>query len=42
MEPKRATVITYGCQMNKYESERMAGILVGLGYEIINQIHGAT
>src|SRR5919109_4826915 len=37
MEPKRAAVITYGCQMNKYESERMAGILVGLGYEITGQ-----
>jgi tRNA-2-methylthio-N6-dimethylallyladenosine synthase len=41
MEPKRAVVITYGCQMNKYESERMAGILVGLGYEITSQTHGA-
>jgi tRNA-2-methylthio-N6-dimethylallyladenosine synthase len=41
MEPKRATVITYGCQMNKYESERMAGILVGLGYEITSQTRGA-
>jgi tRNA-2-methylthio-N6-dimethylallyladenosine synthase len=34
MDQKRAAVITYGCQMNKYESERIAGILVGLGYEI--------
>jgi len=41
MEPKRAAIITYGCQMNKYESERMAGILVGLGYEITNQTYGA-
>lgn len=41
MEPKRAAVITYGCQMNKYESERMAGLLVGLGYEITSQTHGA-
>ncbi len=41
MEPKRAVVITYGCQMNKYESERMAGILVGLGYEITGQTRGA-
>jgi tRNA-2-methylthio-N6-dimethylallyladenosine synthase len=41
MEPKRAAVITYGCQMNKYESERMAGILVGLGYEITSQTRGA-
>jgi tRNA-2-methylthio-N6-dimethylallyladenosine synthase len=41
MEPKRAVVITYGCQMNKYESERMAGILIGLGYEITSQTRSA-
>jgi len=41
MEPKRATVITYGCQMNKYESERIAGILVGLGYTLTDQPRGA-
>src|ERR671922_790634 len=42
MEPKRAAVITYGCQMNKYESERIAGLLVGLGYEISDEIRGAA
>jgi tRNA-2-methylthio-N6-dimethylallyladenosine synthase len=41
MEPKRAAVITYGCQMNRYESERIAGILAGLGYEITGQTRGA-
>jgi tRNA-2-methylthio-N6-dimethylallyladenosine synthase len=41
MDPKRAAVITYGCQMNKYESERIAGILVGLGYEMADEVHGA-
>jgi tRNA-2-methylthio-N6-dimethylallyladenosine synthase len=41
MDPKRAAVITYGCQMNKYESERMAGILVGLGYEMTDEVQGA-
>jgi tRNA-2-methylthio-N6-dimethylallyladenosine synthase len=41
MEPKHAAVITYGCQMNKYESERMAGILAGLGYEITSQTRDA-
>jgi tRNA-2-methylthio-N6-dimethylallyladenosine synthase len=41
MAPKRAAVITYGCQMNKYESERIAGILVGLGYEMTSQTRGA-
>ena len=41
MDPKRAAVITYGCQMNKYESERIAGILVGLGYEVSDDTRGA-
>jgi tRNA-2-methylthio-N6-dimethylallyladenosine synthase len=41
MTPKHAAVITYGCQMNKYESERIAGILVGLGYAITTQVRGA-
>jgi tRNA-2-methylthio-N6-dimethylallyladenosine synthase len=41
MDQKRAAVITYGCQMNKYESERIAGILVGLGYEITDERRGA-
>jgi tRNA-2-methylthio-N6-dimethylallyladenosine synthase len=41
MKPKQAAVITHGCQMNKYESERMAGILVGLGYEITSQTTSA-
>jgi tRNA-2-methylthio-N6-dimethylallyladenosine synthase len=41
MDPKRAAVITYGCQMNKYESERMAGILGGLGYEMSEKVQSA-
>jgi tRNA-2-methylthio-N6-dimethylallyladenosine synthase len=41
MDPKRAAVITYGCQMNKYESERMAGILGGLGYEMTGEVQRA-
>jgi tRNA-2-methylthio-N6-dimethylallyladenosine synthase len=41
MDPKRAAVITYGCQMNKYESERMAGILSGLGYEMTDEVQSA-
>ncbi len=38
MDVKRAVVLTYGCQMNKYESERMAGTLVGLGYEMTDDV----
>ena len=30
---KKYKIITYGCQMNLHESEKMAGILHGLGYE---------
>lgn len=30
---KKYTVVTYGCQMNLHESEKIAGILEGLGYE---------
>jgi tRNA-2-methylthio-N6-dimethylallyladenosine synthase len=41
MHPRRAAIITYGCQMNKYESERMAGILVGLGYEMTDEVRAA-
>jgi tRNA-2-methylthio-N6-dimethylallyladenosine synthase len=41
MVSKRAAVITYGCQMNKYESERMAGILVGLGYDMADDVQGS-
>src|SRR5918911_4523166 len=41
MHAKRAAVVTYGCQMNKYESERMAGILVGLGYDMTDDVRQA-
>ena len=30
---KKYTIITYGCQMNVHESEKMAGILVRMGYK---------
>jgi tRNA-2-methylthio-N6-dimethylallyladenosine synthase len=42
MDAKRAAVITFGCQMNKYESERMAGMLVDLGYEMTDDVRTAS
>ena len=30
--PKRLYIKTYGCQMNVYDSERMADVLAPLGY----------
>ncbi|MBI3327171.1 MAG: tRNA (N6-isopentenyl adenosine(37)-C2)-methylthiotransferase MiaB [Nitrospinae bacterium] len=41
MDGKRAAVVTYGCQMNKYESERMGGILAGLGYDMTDDVREA-
>ena len=35
---KKATVITYGCQMNVNESAKMKQILQTMGYEIIEEI----
>ena len=35
---KRATVITYGCQMNVNESAKMKQMLQTIGYEIIEDI----
>ncbi|GAB4540802.1 MAG: tRNA (N6-isopentenyl adenosine(37)-C2)-methylthiotransferase MiaB [Pleurocapsa sp.] len=31
--PKKYNIITFGCQMNKADSERMAGVLESMGYE---------
>ena len=33
MQPRRYHVTTFGCQMNEHDSERMKGMLDGLGYE---------
>lgn len=35
MTGQRAAVITYGCQMNKHDSERIAGILRSQGYTLV-------
>jgi tRNA-2-methylthio-N6-dimethylallyladenosine synthase len=39
--PKRLFIKTYGCQMNVYDSERMADVLAPLGYEMTSAPEGA-
>jgi tRNA-2-methylthio-N6-dimethylallyladenosine synthase len=39
--PRRLYIKTYGCQMNVYDSERMADLLRPLGYEVTDQAEGA-
>ena len=34
-------VVTYGCQMNVHESEKLAGILEKLGYTVSDSIYDA-
>jgi tRNA-2-methylthio-N6-dimethylallyladenosine synthase len=33
LESRRYHIVTFGCQMNKADSERMAGVLEEMGYE---------
>jgi tRNA-2-methylthio-N6-dimethylallyladenosine synthase len=39
--PKRLFIKTYGCQMNVYDSERMADVLRPLGYAVTDAPEGA-
>jgi tRNA-2-methylthio-N6-dimethylallyladenosine synthase len=39
--PKRLFIKTYGCQMNVYDSERMADVLAPLGYVVTDEAEGA-
>jgi tRNA-2-methylthio-N6-dimethylallyladenosine synthase len=41
MTPKRLYIKTYGCQMNVYDSERMADVLRPLGYGLTDEAEGA-
>src|SRR4029079_6364432 len=38
---KRLYIKTYGCQMNVYDSERMADVLAPLGYAVTDTPEGA-
>src|SRR3569832_1915396 len=38
---KRLYIKTYGCQMNVYDSERMADVLRPLGYALTDEPEGA-
>lgn len=38
---KKACVITYGCQQNENDSERVKGYLFAMGYEIVAEPEGA-
>ena len=38
---KKATIITYGCQMNESDSEHFAGQLADLGYRYAEDFHDA-
>ena len=39
--PKKLHIKTYGCQMNVYDSERMAGLLAPLGYALTDAVDDA-
>ncbi|WP_116130969.1 tRNA (N6-isopentenyl adenosine(37)-C2)-methylthiotransferase MiaB [Tropicimonas sp. IMCC34043] len=39
--PKKLYIRTYGCQMNVYDSERMAEAMGGVGYELTDAPEGA-
>ncbi|NEQ32334.1 MAG: tRNA (N6-isopentenyl adenosine(37)-C2)-methylthiotransferase MiaB [Leptolyngbya sp. SIO4C5] len=41
VSPRRYHITTFGCQMNKADSERMAGILDDMGFEWVEDPHTA-
>ncbi len=41
MTTKKLAIVTYGCQMNKYDSERIAGLLQQANYELTEHIEQA-
>lgn len=41
MMPKKLAIVTYGCQMNKYDSERIVGLLRQADYELTDDVRQA-
>ncbi|MBI5184056.1 MAG: tRNA (N6-isopentenyl adenosine(37)-C2)-methylthiotransferase MiaB [Nitrospinae bacterium] len=41
MMSKNLAILTYGCQMNKYDSERIVGILKGLDFQLTDDLRSA-
>jgi len=41
MTTKKLAIITYGCQMNKYDSERIVGLLQQADYELTDDVRQA-
>ena len=42
LDPKYFTIVTYGCQMNQHDSERLAGQLKSIGYEYTESLSQAN
>ncbi|MEM7441950.1 MAG: tRNA (N6-isopentenyl adenosine(37)-C2)-methylthiotransferase MiaB [Pseudomonadota bacterium] len=40
-QPKKLFIKTWGCQMNVYDSTRMADVLAPLGYQPVSEVDGA-
>jgi len=41
MKSKSFHIITFGCQMNEHDSERMTGILEAEGFALSSSVDGA-
>jgi tRNA-2-methylthio-N6-dimethylallyladenosine synthase len=41
MATKKLAIVTYGCQMNKYDTERIAGLLQQANYELTDNVRQA-
>jgi tRNA-2-methylthio-N6-dimethylallyladenosine synthase len=42
MSTKKLAIVTYGCQMNKYDSERIVGLLQNADYELTEDVRQAN